>query len=125
MDAPPPVPFVPQSSWPSDRLWFDPVVINAATSFTWQDFTAAANTNIKVLTPNPRRWGIGFAAMTGLASLTVAPWPQVDTVPLLGTGTSTAIPFLTLFTYGPLITAEWWIRITNPTTIRVVQLIRN
>lgn len=125
MDAPPPVPFVPQSSWPSDRLWFDPLVLNAATSFRTQDFTLIGTAKQKIMPASPRRWGLGVAGSTALATLGIAPWAQVDTLPLFGSGTSTVLPFLTLFSVGPLITCEWWIISSNNATVRVVELIRN
>jgi hypothetical protein len=109
---------------PSDRLWFDPAALNVNTYFQFTDVLVQMSTDTPLLTPNPRRWGIGFCRNTIGTFIQVAPWPDVNAFVFSATTLSSDIQFMTLKDFGPIITSGWWGRTTATITVRVVELIR-
>lgn len=110
---------------PSDRLWFDPRALNVATFAQWSDVVVSMGVPRVVVPANPRRWGLGFGIGPLSPGITFAPWPDVGTFALITSTGFFTVPFMTLQTYGPIVSLEWSAAANSTQTIRVVELIRN
>lgn len=89
-------------------VWADPGFAMALNDFRVTDVTLAAGTVGLLAKNNPKRWALAFfPAIAGGADLNVAPWPDANVygvpIPLGG-----SLTWFTLFSHGPVVTAEWY-----------------
>jgi len=117
-------PDVPSFPYPSDRIWFDPSLIAAATSVYIHDETIVFNVIKQLAIPDVRRWGIGFKTDSAGFTFNVAPWPDVNLFVFAGVTLSASIPFFTLFNYGSIVSNGWFANSSFGGSIRVVELLR-
>lgn len=110
---------------PSDRLWFDPLLLAVATSVQTHIVSTPLNGNVLMAQQNARRWGLGIFPAGGLATYQIAPWPDVDKYSWFSQTGNTVLPFYTLFQIGSMVSNAWYITSTTNTTFRVVELLRN
>ncbi len=110
---------------PSDRAWFDPLLLIKVTAVVPADVAVAAGAPVKLAVPNPMRLMIGFMLqLPAVATVTVAPWPKVDQFQIR-TLSVTDPNWFKLFDYGPLVSQDWWALATGNTTVRVIEVERN
>lgn len=109
---------------PSDRLWFDPMALNVNTYSQLTNVAVPMSINTKLCGDNQRRWGLAFIGITPAQTIQCSPWPDVDSYVFLQSTISIALPFMTLFSFGPLVMNAWYCRIAAVTTVRVVELLR-
>lgn len=110
---------------PSDRLWFDPIMLNTACSIQITD-VAISGTGPQVIIPgNVNRWAIMFVAKSPNALPSLGPWPDAASFPLFVSTGALPLYQTNLFTIGPIISNQWWVTSLGAMTIRVVESIRN
>lgn len=109
----------------SDRIWFDPLLIGAATQQQFSTVTFAGIGVQQVAPANARRWAIGFFQSTAPQAIVASPWPDVATFSFGSLQIGANALWFKLFDYGPLILNGWWISAPGATTVRVVELLRN
>lgn len=109
----------------SDRLWFDPRMMNVACVFQWTDVALVGGAIVQVLPQSSRRWGVGFAGGAAApAGLHVAPWPDLGTA-VWDAALFTGGNLLTLFNAGPMVSNGWWATSIGAVNLRVMELLRN
>lgn len=109
---------------PSDRLWFDPRLITAATQLKTTDYTGAAGQVILVAPSNPGRMAVGFAAPQMGGSQLVSPWPDVNVWLGITVAPGNEFKWYDLFRYTALVTGPWYAYSTTGIQIRVLEVFR-
>lgn len=109
---------------PSDRLWFDPKVLNVAAFPQLTDLTVSMSVVTPLVGANVRRWGLAVCRAGFGGAVEIAPWPDLAAGVLYRSDMQGTIPMITLFAVGPLVSSAWWISTSVAGTVRVVELIR-
>lgn len=110
---------------PSDRLWFDPGMLNVATSIRMTTVTLATSVAKQMVPQDPTRWAFGFFQSSLTTNLSIAPWPDVGSFVFDSVNITAAVKWYNLFTYGILVSNAWWGLSPSNVTLRCVELLRN
>lgn len=119
-----PLPSVPPGTRIMTRpSWSDPGFMLAANEWQWSSVPSAGPAGALILPANPRRWGLIFCPpVTGIDIYFLAP----DTVDLTlafrvaGGGSHLR---LTIFEYGGIVGAQWFMSNSSPDGIGVFELL--
>lgn len=109
---------------PSDRAWFDPRLLTAATSLLQYDYQIQTTVKAQIAVPNPSRIAIAISADISATSCSVGPWPDVDAIWMFQPTTTQPTGFFNLFQHGLIVCNQWWVLSGNPGMIRVNEWIR-
>lgn len=110
---------------PSDRAWFDPRLMMAATEWKISDVALPNNVVTVIASPNPLRVYLGFAfSKTGSADLDVTPWP--DWTQFQGWLVhSNENRWFSLFEWGQLVCQGWYTNSVGVDAfVRVIEILR-
>ena len=113
-------PDIPPMRYPP---WMDPRYI--VSTCDWRTFEVTCNLagEAPLVPANPLRWAIGFVrGVTSISDAAVAPFREAfdagERLP-----TTQAWKWFTLFEFGPLVCAEWYVQGANPATVRVIEVL--
>lgn len=102
--------------------WADPRAILAVSAFRWADVDLLALAPGRLAVADPKRIAIGFNSTEAKSGIyQVAPWADADVsgfpVSLLAVQ-----QWFDVFTYGPMVSGEWWGFASLDATARVLEL---
>lgn len=111
---------------PSDRAWFDPRLMIAATETTISDVPVTAGQIATLAVPDPTRIAIGFGINESVVGdVQLGPWPDVDVTNLITSGTLAGAAWFDLQNYFGLVGLAWYGLPTANGFIRVITVRRN
>lgn len=110
---------------PSDRAWFDPLLLTLNTSIEISAVAMGVGLTKAICAANARRWAIGMFSGGGAGTLKFAPWPDIANGYFLPGVSGQPFQWYTLWEYGPLVCSQWWGTFSGGGNLRVVELIRN
>lgn len=109
---------------PSDRLWFDPMMLTAATYPKFTPVTMPFAATAQIAPADANRWAIGFSFGSLATGTLIAPWSDIDSYGFATQTLGVTLLFYTLFDFGPLVCSSWYGKATSVQTIRLIELIR-
>lgn len=109
---------------PSDRAWFDPMLIQTNVAFSYASFDLDGSNVLRLAQSDPTRVALGFVTPSvGTNQASVGPWSDVSAAGGFLLTSSTPLWF-SLFVHASLVNQAWYGFSSAPQSLRVIYLTR-
>ena len=114
----------PRPAVPAAPAWADPLAVMAVSGYRSTVITGGAGVAVQAVIPDPKRIAIGFCIENVMAgSAWVGPDQETQAHGWLIAG-SVLQNWFTIFDFGPLVPASWWLFEQLGQTYRVIEVYR-